>query len=157
MNYRFFHSPSLFLVLCFGIVSCGLFETRSPEEPSGSTTGFQQPVSELVVLSNFQSAVQENNTENFVRCLADTTYGARRAFRFEPSIDVLTSFAEQFRSWNRDNERQAFYSMASKISVTSKTSLQLLQGRFEIRVPDSAVYVADYILSVPHKIGRAHV
>ena len=130
--------------------SCGFFEPRTPEEPSGGSTGFQQPISENVVLSNFQSAVQESTTENFVRCLADTTLGARTAYQFDPSIDVLTTFAEQFRQWTVNNERQAFLSMTSKVQAPSKISLQLLRGRFDVRVPDSAVYAADYILRVPH-------
>lgn len=137
-------------LVCVIASSCSLFEPRTPEEPSGSPSSFQQPISENVVLSNFQNAVQENNTENFLRCLADTSLGARSAYQFEPSIDILTSFAEQFRQWTLYNERQAFLSMTSKVQAPGKITLQLLRGRFDVRVPDSAVYAADYVLRVPH-------
>ncbi len=136
--------------LLLTLQACSLFNTRDPEDPSGSTNSFQQPTSELVVLSNFQLAVQEANTENFVRCLADTSSGARQAFHFDASSEALASSPEVFRNWGVQNERQAFYSMATKLSVGSHSSLQLSSGRFEIRVPDSALYVADYILRVPH-------
>ncbi|MFM2134367.1 MAG: hypothetical protein RL156_1648 [Bacteroidota bacterium] len=140
----------LCLSVCASLSSCSFFEPRTPEEPSGGTTGFQQPISENIVLSNFQSAVQESNTENLIRCLADTTLGARQPYKFDASIDVLTTFAEQFRQWSTVNERQAFLSMTSKIPAPGKINLQLLRGRFDVRVPDSAVYAADYILRVPH-------
>lgn len=143
--------PAFIAALVAAVLSsCSFFEPRNPEEPSGGTTGFQQPISENIVLSNFQSAVQEGNTENFIRCLADTTLGARDAYRFEPSIDVLTTFAEQFRQWTVNNERQAFLSMTGRVQAPTKISLQLLRGRFDVRVPDSAVYAADYLLRVPH-------
>lgn len=141
---------ALSVYVSIALSSCSFFEPRTPEEPSGGTTGFQQPISENIVLSNFQSAVQESNTENLIRCLADTTLGARQPFRFDASIDVLTTFAEQFRQWSTVNERQAFLSMTSKIPAPGKMNLQLLRGRFDVRVPDSAVYAADYILRVPH-------
>jgi hypothetical protein len=142
----------LALGVCISVAlsSCSFFEPRTPEEPSGGTTGFQQPISENIVLSNFQSAILESNTENLIRCLADTTLGARQPYRFDASIDVLTTFAEQFRQWSTVNERQAFLSMTSKIPAPGKINLQLLRGRFDVRVPDSAVYAADYILRVPH-------
>ncbi len=142
------------LCFCFwcslGLSSCSFFETRTPEDPSGSSSSFQQPTSELIVLSNFQAAIRENNSENFVRCLADTTQGAKNSFHFDPSSDAQASYSEQFRSWSVNNERQAFSTMVAKLSPSSHCDIQVFDGHFEIRVPDSAVYLADYILTVPH-------
>ncbi len=136
--------------MSMALLSCSLFETRTPEDPSGSTSSFQQPTSELIVISNLQNSVKESNTDNFMRCLADTTQGARRNFHFEPSSEALASYTEQFKVWTLQNERQAFNSMASKVASTTRSELVLSNGRFELRVPDSAVYISDYILRVPH-------
>ncbi len=140
----------VFVVVTISLSQCALFETRNPEEPSGSGTNYLQPTSEVIVLSNLQNAVKERNTENYIRCLADSTQGAKQTFRFEASSEALATFAEQFRQWSLSSERQAFSSMVSKVSASSVSELLFVNGRYEIRVPDSAVYVADYILRMPH-------
>lgn len=138
------------LLLAAVLAGCDVFSTRTPEDPEGGATNFEQPVSELIVIANFQNAVKDKNTENFVRCLADTTRGDARPYGFEPSSEAGARFAEQFRNWSVQNERQAFFSMMSKIATGDSAALNLSNGRFDTRVPDSAVYVADYVLKVQH-------
>lgn len=143
----------VFIVILYSIFllqGCSIFTTRTPEEPLGSGSSFQQPVTELIVVSNFTNAVSEKNTENFIACLSDSSVNARRPFRFEPSSEAGARFSEQFRTWTIQNERQAFFSMISRVPNGEVCSLSLNNGRFDVRVPDSAVYVAEYVLQVNH-------
>ncbi|MBL7998793.1 MAG: hypothetical protein JNL32_09170 [Candidatus Kapabacteria bacterium] len=140
-------------LLSFVLSGCNLFSTRTPEPPAGNTTSFLQPTSELIVLQNFQSSISDKSTENFLLCLSDTAQSAKQQFKFEPSAEAGARYADLFARWVLQNERQAFFSMISKLTSGTKPSLELNNGRFDIRVPDSAVYVADYRLSIPHTVS----
>lgn len=139
------------IVILFTLLSgCELFTTRTPEDPAGSSGTYQQPTSELIVISNFQNAVTEKNTENFISCLSDSAKFGVKNFKFDPSSEIGARFNEQFNTWSILSERQSFYSMMSKVTTDDKPSLQLSNARFDVRVPDSAVYVAEYIIKVNH-------
>ncbi len=133
------------------LVGCDAFTPRTPEPPDSSSLEFDQPTSELIVVSNFQSALRQKNTEAFLLCLADTSqgYAVSQQYRFEPSAEAGARFGDKFASWSRTDERQAMLSLASRLGPDQTPTLTLTNARFDVRLPDSAVYVATYILELP--------
>lgn len=146
VNYIFIATlSSIFL-------ACNLFSTRNPEEPTSSRSSFVPPTSPSIVISNFKSAITEKNTENFISCLSDTIRGGKSVFIFEPSAAVNAQYAGLFQTWNNSSERQSFLSLIGKLPTDVNPILQLTNARFDITSPDSAVYVADYTLTVRHSV-----
>lgn len=128
---------------------CAFFTTRTPEPPDTRRSSFQPPTSAQVVIANFQSAIREKNAENYVQCLVSsdgTMASTQRQYQFEPSAEASARFASVFIGWNVSRERQAFLAMNARILPTAQPALNLSDDRFEVLMPDSAVYVADYSL-----------
>ncbi|GBD06209.1 hypothetical protein HRbin20_01812 [bacterium HR20] len=147
-----FSKRSLAALLCAVVIpGCDAFQTRTPEPPGSATTQFDQPTSELVVVSNLQSALKQKNTEAFLLCLADTTQGfaAWQQYRFEPSAEAGARFSEKFAAWSRLDERQALLALFSRLGTDQAPILTLSDAHFDVRLPDSAVYVATYTLELP--------
>lgn len=148
-----FDKRSLVALLCamVFIAGCDVFRTRTPDPPGSATTQFDQPTSELVVVSNLQSALKQKNTEAFLLCLADTTQGfvSWQQYRFEPSAEAGARFSEKFATWSRLDERRALLALYSRLSADQAPILTLNQAHFDVRSPDSAVYVATYTLELP--------
>ncbi len=130
--------------------SCTLFSTRDPEDPTSGRSTFIPPTSPLTVISNFKSAIAEKNTENFVSCFSDTSRGGSRMYVFEPSAAVSAQFPSIFQSWNISSERQSFLAMLGKLPTDVVPILQLNNTQTTYPSPDSAVYEADYVLTVKH-------
>jgi hypothetical protein len=133
------------------VSSCDAFRTRTPEPPGSGTTQFEQPTSELIVVANLQSALKQKNTEAFLLCLADTGQGFSpwQQYRFEPSAEAGARFGTKFSTWSRLDERQAFLAMVSRLGPDQAPVLTLNDAHFDVRLPDSAVYVATYSLELP--------
>ncbi len=141
-----------YILVFFCIValqSCSWFATRIPEDPSSSGLGFKPPTTPDIVVSNLQNAFSDNNAENYVLCFTDTSINKNLTFQFSPSAEANARYSDLFAKWNTNNERTAFLSMVSRLEQNSKLLLTLSNSRFDILLPDSAVYVSDYLVSVP--------
>jgi hypothetical protein len=145
------------LLLGSGTSSCALFSTRTPETPDTRRTSFQPPTSPQLVIANLLNAIREKNAENYLQCMvSETSSGtgsstgasasAGRVFVFEPSAEAAARFAAVFVGWNTSRERQAFLAMVARIPSTAAPVVGFSNDRFEVLLPDSAVYVADYLL-----------
>lgn len=56
----------------FGFFGCGIFDTRTPEEPEGPNVPFITPVDrESVVLTNLEATLEAKSTTNYDRSLYD--------------------------------------------------------------------------------------
>jgi hypothetical protein len=144
-------SKNLVLLALIALAGCNAFSTRTPEPPDSGSIQFDQPTSELIVVSNVQSAFRQKNTEAFLMCLADTSQGftAAQQYRFEPSAEAGARFGDKFATWSRNDERQAFLALASRLGPDQSPILTLSDARFDVRLPDSAVYVATYTIELP--------
>ncbi|GIV54099.1 MAG: hypothetical protein KatS3mg039_0617 [Candidatus Kapaibacterium sp.] len=138
-------------IVCIALVGCDAFTTRTPEPPDSGTLQFDQPTSELIVVSNLQNALRQKNTEAYLLCLADTSQGYTtiQQYRFEPSAEAGARFGDKFGTWSRTDERQAFVAMISRLGPDQSPVLTIADARFDVRLPDSAVYVATYVLELP--------
>lgn len=130
-------------VFCVVMSSCTMFETRSPEEPSGSSVPFQQPTSKDIVISNFKNAIAQRSEYNFIACF-DTS-----GYYFEPSVDARQNFTN---IWTLDDERRSFVALISKISPVARFNLLFSNSEFSQPngAADSVVYIADYVLRADH-------
>ncbi len=143
--------PAAIILLIVMLSSCAFFATREPEPPDTRRTSFQPPTSPQLVVSNLQNAIREKNAENYIQCLLsnDGTPSPgviQRMYVFEPSAEAAARFASVFVGWNTARERQAFLAMTARIPATATPELRFTNDRFEVLLPDSAVYVAEYTL-----------
>jgi hypothetical protein len=131
-------------VFCLALSGCTLFETRSPEEPSGGAVPFQQPTSKDIVVANFKNAISQRSEYNFISCF-DTS----GAYVFEPSAEARPNFSG---SWTLDDERRTFVAMLSKISPVARFNVLFANSEFSLlnSGADSVLFTADYILRADH-------
>lgn len=142
MNTR----PVLPLVVLSLLVtpSCDLFQTRDPQPPTQSTSGYKPPDTPDILLDNFISAVEQHNVENYMRCLVDTT-ASTHTYSFTPSGD----FQGVFRSWRLEDEERYFQNLGAPVNgvpVLTFTNLQQLNSS-----SSTTEYTMDYDLFYPHQ------
>ncbi len=138
------------LLIIFALVSsCDIFSTRNPEAPDTERSSFQPPTSANIVINNFVNAVEEKNPENYSACFPELS-DEDLFFEFVPSSEANSRFPELFSDWNSQTERSYFISLTSGLGEDAVSELKLNDDRFEILMPDSAVYVADYYFYVEH-------
>ncbi len=138
----------LFLLLLFQ--SCNWFSTRTPEEPDTGRSSYQPPTSADIVISNILNAVKEKNTDNYIACLSDSSAGSISLFEFRPAAEAYAIYTGIFDFWGINSERQYFVSAVSAIETEIYPIFVLNNSKFEILLPDSAVYVSDYYLDIEH-------
>ncbi len=136
-------------MLCLCQFACGIFETRSPESPSQTSSNFIPPTEPSIVFSNMINAFRDLNSVNYLRSFADSTT-ANRSFTFEPTPEAQSRYGSVFLNWTKQSEQQYFENMKSKISSGSTASLEFLTLSAQSIQSDSAQYEATYRLNVPH-------
>jgi hypothetical protein len=80
---------AIIFVILF-ISGCALFETRTPEPPTGGTGTFVPPTSPEIVIDNFIDCIRNKNVDNYISCFADS------GFFFTPSSNAATAFPSFF-------------------------------------------------------------
>ncbi|MCS7176464.1 MAG: hypothetical protein NZ960_02390 [Candidatus Kapabacteria bacterium] len=140
------------VLVVVGLAGCGLLSPRTPQPPEyGGAQEYQQPTTPAAVVENFQHAVARQDVVAFLRCLLDSTEAPGRSYRFEPSGQALARYGAVFAHWDREAERQSFLGMVSRVLPGAAPELILIAPVFELQTPDSAVFRAEYRLSVPHR------
>jgi len=92
---------SLFALL----ISCtNPFTTRDVEPPGDKTQSdiFDQPTSSEIVMSNLRFALEQMNSENYIKCFVDSSQTTDYPFVFQPdqNIDYI-----KFSGWQLTDER----------------------------------------------------
>lgn len=150
--------PMKYLIQCLmsiavcTITGCTIFSTRDPEDPTSARSSFIPPTSAQLVIGNLKNAILEKNTENYIQCLSDTTKGATTPFVFEPSLSVSALYPSLFLQWNVGKERQAFQSLMNTSASDATPALLFINDRYDVTTPDSTVFQAEYVLTVPHRV-----
>lgn len=126
------------------LAGCDIFQTRDPEPPTQSTSTFEPPVTPEAVLHNLQSAIRENNLDNYLRCFVDTTF---RPYEFVPSQDVRSNFG----IWTLEDERRYFRTMGSVVDGTPLLTNSIQNTTFF----SDSTYNVNYTLYFPHKEPNA--
>jgi hypothetical protein len=130
---------------------CDIFQTRTPQPPTQTTSSFSPPVTPEIVLSNLTSAVAQDNIDNYMRSFPDSIT-APRGFLFTPSPEVAANYSSVFRAWSLTDERTYFQNLGKP---NGTPLLSLSNEQKSTIAPDSVVYTIDYTLYFPH--GRSGV
>lgn len=124
------------------------FATREPEAPREGSLTFIPPRTPEVVLINLRNAVLEQNLENYLRCLGDSTR-LPRGYKFVADAGVASENPGLFERWSKENETRYFSQLRALIPPDSLHILNL-QTVQSTQFPDSALFVENYTLTVRH-------
>lgn len=141
---------SVLVILLFSIcyTGCDIFSARDPERPNQSATTSVSASDPQLLLSNFTTALEESNLDNYLVCFSDSLLSGRN-FTFAPSSEASLLYPALSSGWDIKSEKQYFTNMKAKISSNSKSALTF-SNTFLSLMGDSAVYTATYFLNVPH-------
>ncbi len=128
-------------------ITCNLFETRDPEEPSESSFNYVPATVPSIVLSNLQNAIAQKSIENYMSNFSDSTMTNRR-FMFTPSPEASAQYPN-IHSWSYTDEREYFQNLIANEIANGFSSLLLTATDSSITA-DEANYDFDYIFTFEH-------
>lgn len=148
-NYNYRSKIYIYFVLFIFLTSCNWFDTRTPEAPNSSDNTYPPATSSNILLSNFQKSIEDKSLDKYIQCFADSVTKGNRAFKFSASPDALTVYGNLFENWDINAESKYFRALTANINnIATQISLVLSNSKYDILMPDSAVYVSDYKLSI---------
>jgi hypothetical protein len=131
---------------------CGLFSTRNPENPDTGKSTFQPPTSADIVIANFINAIQEKNIDNYITCLTDSAQSTKNLFSFQPSSEANAKYAAIFQNWSIASEKSCMSNLFNNMPSDGFPVLNFTNSKFDVLLPDSAVYITDYMLLAKHNL-----
>ncbi len=144
------------MVLAIGVaatlIACNIFETRTPEPPTQSSSSFVPATEPFLVFSNMSNAFRDRNSVNYIKSFADSST-AGRSFSFEPTPQAKVKYGGVFLFWNRQSEQQCFENLCSKIPSGSTATLVFQTLTVQSIQSDSAQYEATYTITAPHSVA----
>ncbi len=129
------------ILLVLLVAGCGIFETREPDEPDGSSNGGDIALSTSEVFEYMQNAFNSRDQELYLGVV------------HENFISVTTgSFADEFGEWTFNQENNFIYSLFSPAILPTDSILSLDFPDLTIPTnpdPDTAfVYDQLYLLEI---------
>jgi len=131
------------------IKGCGLFETRTPEQPVTIRSTFVPPTTPDLLITNLKYAILEKNSDNYLKCISPVSYF------YIPDSKSLLIYGTIFQNWNSQSEKNYFNNIISQSNTNSTSTLFLDNTSITTISPDSVIYKADYIIVFQH--NRANV
>ncbi|MCZ6777301.1 MAG: hypothetical protein O7D34_12755 [Ignavibacteria bacterium] len=137
------------VVISFSLfcLTCNLFETREPEEPSQTSFNYVPATVPSIVLSNLQNAIAQKSIENYISNFSDSAVTNRR-FTFMGSPEASVQYPN-IRSWSYTDEREYFQNLIANAIANGFSSLLLTATDSSITA-DEANYDFDYIFTFEH-------
>jgi len=137
-------------MICVLFLTCqSPFATRDPEPPKNQQSTWIQPSSAAYVLINLRNAVAEKNTQNYLRCLADTQKVAKR-FLYIPEPTVHAANPGVFRQWGYEEERIYLNQLLLYLPPDSVSKLVLTPLKESV-YQDSVILMQEYELTLQHQ------
>ena len=134
------------IVVCLVVLSCDLFKTRTPAEPSQQSSNYIPPTDPSLVLQNMSNAFQDGNAVNYAKSFSGTS------FNFTPSTSAKNKYGVDWTTWNKTQEQQSFEKILNHFSKNSKVVLA-----FDPFVPTynntTSQVETDYHLTLPLDAG----
>ena len=145
-------APVLVVLLLAGSLSCGLFETRDPVEPSGSGFNCLTLSSPGNVVTNILQAYgHPDGLSCYVSTLADFLSTTEPGFKFHPDPTDSLENPGQFGSWTKTVEEQVAANIANSARqdsfrltfkspsiITSQPDLEIRSYTYEMRFNDKS-------------------
>lgn len=124
---------------------CGIFDTRTPENPNTSRSNYQPPTSPDIVISNLEYSIQDKNSNNYDKNISTSYYS------YVPDAKSRQIYGIIFDDWNQASERHYYENLISQTNENSSSKLFLSNLTTNLINADSAISTADYILVFQHK------
>lgn len=131
----------LLFPILFLLAAC--FSTRNVETPDSGISNWVSPTDYATLLANFQNAVANRNTQNYLRCFSADS------MTFLPAASL--SNQPVWRTWALRDEQAYFENVLQNLVSQSGNTLTLNQVDIRDVTPTSLRYVGDYRLTIAHK------
>ena len=105
------------IAFCLSVISCDLFKTRTPAEPSQQSSNYIPPTDPSLVMQNMTNAFQDGNAVNYAKSFSGTS------FSFTPSTSAKNKYGIDWTTWNKTQEQQSFEKILNHFSKNSKVVL----------------------------------
>lgn len=141
---------SLMILACMVIVSCGMFGTREPENPTGNSNLGDQFADPGEVLANIENSFQFKDGIQYMKSFAQPGY-SDSAFSFEPDFSSPNYNSAVFEGWGYDSEL-SFILMLFSPDFLPPDSLCAFEFIPESEPPELTlpIYREQYILEIHH-------
>lgn len=138
------------LLCCATIVSCGVFDTREPENPVNAGSAFESPTTPSLVLRNLESALNTANAGDYRKCFSDTSKGLPD-FSFVASAQGISAAPTKFAQWGAEQEESYIRNLFSELQGGGVSSVRFSpQEVTDVPIADSLQFTAEYEVSFPH-------
>lgn len=123
---------------------CGIFDTRTPQQPNTSRSTYVPPTSPDLVISNLTYSIQEKNVDNYINCISPGAYS------FIPDSKSQLLYGTIFQNWSINAERNYMNNLIAQTNSSATSDLFLDNANLTSLSPDSAVYQANYTVVFQH-------
>ncbi len=127
---------------CFVFISCDLFKTRTPQEPTQTSSNRIPPTDEEKILQNMINAFHDKNKINYLYSFSDVS------FIFEPTTSARSSYGSLFLQWDKLSEGNYFDQVMAKLQQNSTVTLKFDSINI-VPTADSSQGDTYYNLTVP--------
>jgi hypothetical protein len=134
----------IILISAIIIAGCGLFDTRTPEDPVNSRSTFLPPTSPDAVLSNLTYSISQKNSNNYDKCISDLN------FIYTPDSKSALTYGSIFQYWNKNSEMLYYQNLIAQTNTTASSNLFISNKEINLIASDSAIVTADYIVVYQH-------
>jgi hypothetical protein len=131
------------LALLFGGISCDLFKTRTPQEPTRSSSNRIPPTDPEKVLQNMIDAFRDKNKINYLYSFSDVSYV------FEATAKASSVYGSVFLLWDKSSEGNYFDQVVNKLQQNSAVTLKFDSINVVPTATDSSQGDTYYNLTIP--------
>ncbi len=103
-------SKILILALLLTVTGCGIFDTRDPENPAGTSNIWNPPANPRAVLDNISLFFASRDGVLYMKSFAQPGF-ADSVFKFQPDFSSPSYDSTLFSAWGYDNELQFILSI----------------------------------------------
>lgn len=139
----------LIITILVMLSGCGLFETRTPEDPVRTRSTFIPPTSPDALIQNLGSSIAEKNSTNYSKCISSVYY------KYVPDSRSQLLYGHIFENWSYSSEKLYLDNLISQTNANAPSNLFLSNKIVTLISTDSATVSADYIVVFQH--NRANI
>lgn len=132
------------IILPFILESCGIFDTRTPEDPVNVRSTYEPPTSPEAVIRNITFSISEKNSNNYIKNFYPDNY------RYVPDSKSQAIYGTIFSEWIVLSEKLYLDNMISQTGNGASSNLFLSNTITTIISSDSSITTSDYILVFQH-------
>ncbi len=139
----------ILIAVIASVKGCGIFETRTPQQPVTVRSTYVPPTSPDLLITNLQYSIQEKNSDNYSKCISQAPY------LYVPDSRSQQIYGTIFQNWTPVSEKNYLNNLISQTDADATSALFLDNAVTTTITPDSVIYQADYIIVFQH--NRANV